>query len=142
LLLFFQIPRPDVYSISDHFKIPETGEGIIIFAIFFFLSILIFFFKCPKLMGITGIKYPTPHGFGLVGAGSLGGWKYNLHGLFTFGKELRATRYTAPRPEFQLSIGTTICFKFYLFIYFFGVMRGVGEENVTQRWGSRGAFEF
>jgi hypothetical protein len=33
-------------------------------------------------MGITGIKYPTPHWFGLVGAGWLCGCKYNLHGLY------------------------------------------------------------
>jgi len=98
-------------------------------------------------MGITEIKYPTPHWFGLVGAGSLSGCKYDLHGLYFWKKHsmLRGALHPGPKfglSKFQLSIGKTNCFKFYLFIYLFGVVRGHGEENVTQRWGSRGAFEF
>jgi hypothetical protein len=110
------------------------------------------FFKHQKLMGITEIKYPTPQ-LVLFGLGGV----LLVHSLavstisvgFTFGKELPCYEVHCTQaqnldfPSFNFQLVKTICFKFlFIYLYLFGVVRGHGEENVTPRWGSRGAFEF
>jgi hypothetical protein len=108
----------------------------------------IFFPQIPKTDGYYRNQIPDPTtGLDWWVPGSLSGCKYDLRGLYFWKRtpcyEVHCTQ--APNfglSKFQLSSGKTNCFKFYLFIYLFGVVRGHGEENVTQRWGSRGAFAF